>query len=283
MPDDLLERMTKALARAPGVAALALGGSRARGTAAPSSDFDIGLYYRRGAEPEASRLREILAPLVDEPAAATVTEIGEWGPWIVGGAWLSVGGRKVDILYRCVESVEEVIRSCARGQVTMNYQPGHPHGFSSAIWMGEAAVGRPLHDPDGALAALKAMALPYPEKLGRTLVDRFFWEVAFSIENGALALARGDVTHIAGCAYRALACAAQVLFALNRRFLINEKGALEEAARFPVTIPNLEERVASVWRDVGSGALQESLHALRALDRDLKAMTMGRGFVARDS
>ena len=47
MSDDLLERMTKALARAPGVAALALGGSRARGTEAPSSDYDIGLYYRR--------------------------------------------------------------------------------------------------------------------------------------------------------------------------------------------------------------------------------------------
>ena len=83
--------------------------------------------------------------------------------------------------------------------------------------MGEAALCRPLHDPNGALAALKAMALPYPEKLGRALVDRFLWEVGFSLENGDLAVVRGDVTHVAGCAYRALACAAQVLFALNRR------------------------------------------------------------------
>ena len=278
MADDLLERLAKALARAPGVAALALGGSRARGPAAPSSDFDIGLYYRKGAEPEASRLREILAPLVDEPAV--VTEVGEWGPWIVGGAWLSIGGRKVDILYRCVESVEEVIRACARGQVTMHYQPGHPHGFSSAIWMGEAALGKPLHDPDGALAALKAMTIPYPEKLGRALMDRFLWEVAFNIENGVLAVARGDVTHVAGCAYRALACAAQVLFALNRRYLINEKGALEEAARFPLTIPNLEERAAAVWREIGRGAVQNSLDALRSLDHDLNALAAPKGFFA---
>jgi Domain of unknown function (DUF4037) len=159
----------------------------------------------------------------------------------------------------------------------MHYQPGHPHGFSSAIWMAETALGKPLHDPDGALAALKATALPYPEKLGRALVDRFLWEVAFSIENGELAVARGDATHVAGCAYRALACAAQVLFALNRRYLISEKGALAEAARFPVTIPNIEERVASVWRDVGRGALQESLHALRTLDHDLKALAASKG------
>ena len=37
-------------------------------------------------------------------------------------------------------------------------------------------------------------------------------------------------THIVGCAYRALCCMGQVLFALNRRYLINEKGALAEAA-----------------------------------------------------
>lgn len=189
------------MARAPGAAALALGGSRARGTAAPSSDFDIGLYYRRGAEPDVGRLRKILTPLVDEPAAAIVTRVGEWGPWIVGGAWLKVGGQKVDILYRCVESVEEVIRACLAGQVTVHYQPGHPHGFSSAIWMGEAALCKPLHDPDGVLVALKAMTEPYPERLGRALVDRFLWEVGFSIENAALAVARGDVTHVAGCAY----------------------------------------------------------------------------------
>ena len=280
MPDDLLERLTQALAHAPGVAALALGGSRARGTAAPSSDFDIGLYYRRGAEPDASRLRDVLAPLVDDPAAAIVTEIGKWGPWIVGGAWLSVGGRKVDILYRCVESVEEVIRACSVGEVTIHYQPGHPHGFSSAIWMGEAALCKPLHDPDGALAALKAMALPYPDKLGRALVDRFLWEVGFSIENGELGVARGDVTHVAGCAYRALACVAQVLFAINRRYLINEKGALAEAARFPLTIANLEECAASVWRDLGRGALQDSLRVLRTLDYDLTALAASKGFSA---
>ena len=33
------------LADVPGVAGLALGGSRARGNASPDSDWDIGLYY----------------------------------------------------------------------------------------------------------------------------------------------------------------------------------------------------------------------------------------------
>ena len=43
--DPLLQRIVPALADVPGVAAIALGGSRARGTATETSDYDIGLYY----------------------------------------------------------------------------------------------------------------------------------------------------------------------------------------------------------------------------------------------
>jgi predicted nucleotidyltransferase len=272
MTNPILERLTPALAAVPGVAAIVLGGSRARGTARPHSDTDIGLYYRRGEEPAAARLREALRSLVDDPVAAVVTEVGEWGPWIVGGAWLSIGGKKVDLLYRCVEAVEEVVRACRGGDVRMDYQPGHPHGFCSAIWMGEVALCRPLHDLDGALAVLKAMTEPYPELLRQALIRRFVWEVLFGIENGEIAVARGDQTHVAGCAYRALCCVGQVLFALNRRYLINEKGALDEAADFPTAVPRLAERVSNVWRAIGRRDFRHAFHELRSIERELKAL-----------
>ena len=41
----LLARLVAALAPVSGVRAIALGGSRARGTAVAGSDYDIGLYY----------------------------------------------------------------------------------------------------------------------------------------------------------------------------------------------------------------------------------------------
>jgi hypothetical protein len=270
MSDPTLERITPILASVPGIAAVALGGSRARGTATHASDTDIGLYYRRGREPTAKALREALGGLIDNPDAAVVTEVGEWGPWIVGGAWLSIDGRKVDLLYRCVESVEFVIRACRGGEVTMGYQPGHPHGFCSAIWAGEVALCRPLHDPEMELASLKTITQPYPHALGEALIRRFQWEVLFSIENGRLAISHGDRTHLAGCAYRALACVGQVLFALNRRYLINEKGALEEAAGFQITLPRLTDRVSKVWQAIGNGAFGESLDELASIDRELK-------------
>jgi predicted nucleotidyltransferase len=270
MPNSPLTILLPALQSTNGIAAVVLGGSRARGTATEASDYDVGLYFHREQPLDVDGLRRALEPLVD--AAPTITKVGEWGPWIVGGGWLRVSGQKVDLLYRPFEDVAEVIEACRAGEIQMEYQPGHPHGFCSAIWAGEVALCKPLHDPDGALAALKTKANPYPEPLRAALTRRFFWEVQFSIENAELGAARQDQTHVYGCAYRALACTAQTLFALNRRYLINEKGALDEAASFPDTVERLSDRVTDVWRALADGGHAAGLHELRSIELDLRAL-----------
>ena len=65
---------------------------------------------------------------------------------------------------------------------------------------------------------------------------------------------------------------AQVLFAVNRRYLINEKGALDEAATFPITVAGKKERVASVWEAIGRRAYADAFWHLRVFERDLKAL-----------
>ena len=63
-----------------------------------------------------------------------------------------------------------------------------------------------------------------------------------------------------------------MLFALNERYLINEKGALREAARFPLTIAKLTGRADDVWRHIGNGEFTPALSLLRTLDKDLQAI-----------
>jgi predicted nucleotidyltransferase len=272
-PDPFLERISATLAAVPGVVAVTLGGSRATGAEHPASDYDVGLYFSERAGLDVQRLVEVVKSLVDDSAAAKVTEVGGWGPWIVGGGWLTIAGKKVDLLYRPIESVEKVIRDCRDGRVSMDYQPGHPHGFCSAIWMGEVALCRPLSDTEGALARLKAMTAPYPDKLRDALIRRFQWEVLFSIENAQTAIPRGDPSYIAGCAFRALACAAQVLFAVNGRYLINEKGAVAAAARLPLTVGDLAERARGVWQAIGLAAFDAALGELMSIERELPGLT----------
>lgn len=271
--DTLLTRLTSAFAEVPGIAAIVLGGSRAPGSAHPASDYDIGLYFTAAAPLDTERLLAAAKAVADNPASTAVTSIGEWGPWIGGGAWLSVERHKVDLLYRNTDAVEAVMESCRAGQVTMDYQPGHPHGFCSAIWVGEIAYCQPLHDPQALITRLKSIALPYPQALRDALIQRFQWEVPFGIENAELAISRDERTHVAGCLYRSLSCVAQVLFALNERYLINEKGALLEAAYLPLSIPHLTEQAKEVWRLIGDGALAPACDVVREIDRQLQALT----------
>jgi hypothetical protein len=132
----------------------------------------------------------------------------------------------------------------------MDYQPGHPHGFCSAIWIGEVALCRPLRDPEGAIARLKAMTTPYPEQLREALIRRFQWEILFSIENAQTAVPRGDETYIAGCAFRALA----------------------GAAKLPLTVANLTERVKSVWQAIGLCAFDVALTELGSIEHELAGL-----------
>jgi hypothetical protein len=108
------------------VVAVVLGGSRATGAAHAASDTDIGLYFSKRPGLDVARLLEAVKGLVDDPAAAELTEAGGWGPWIVGGGWLAISAPKVGLLYRPIESVERVIRDCREGRVSMDCQPGHP-------------------------------------------------------------------------------------------------------------------------------------------------------------
>lgn len=115
--DRLLADLTQVLSVVPGVRAIALGGSRARGTATPHSDYDIGLYYDGASPLDVDALGRIAAEIDDRGAEATVTPVGGWGPWIDGGGWLVIEEMRVDLLYRNLATVARVIDDCHAGRV----------------------------------------------------------------------------------------------------------------------------------------------------------------------
>jgi hypothetical protein len=266
-----LAKVAAALAAVPGVTAVALGGSRATGTADAWSDYDIGLYF--GPEPiDIAALRPAVVALEGKRRADAVTEIGGWGPWINGGGWLTIDGRRVDLLYRDLSKVRGIIEDCARGIVTRDYQPGHPHAFVSAIYCGEVAECRPLIDSVGALAELKRRALPYPRELGAALIRTFRWEIDFAIANADKSGERGDMAYVLGCAFRAVACLCQVLFAVNQRYLLNEKGAvgrIESLTRRPA---DCRQRIETALAAISTGAMAIGLAELRQLATEVAAL-----------
>ncbi|HXJ33618.1 MAG TPA: nucleotidyltransferase domain-containing protein [Candidatus Eisenbacteria bacterium] len=220
------------LAAVDGVVAVALGGSRARGAAGPESDHDLGLYYDPARPPSRDALNALARELDDRHPTDAVTRFGEWGPWINGGAWLTIGGARVDWLFKDLARIGRVVAECRAGRPEIAYQLGHPHAFVSAIYLAEIDCCVALEDPSGVLGELKRLVRPYPRLLKEALVQKFLFEADFSLRGAEKAAGRGDVVYVAGCLYRAVACLVQVLFAVNERYCTNEKGALRDVEAF---------------------------------------------------
>lgn len=270
MPDDpfvdgMLHMIVERLQTVAGIEAVVLGGSRGLGAHSSTSDVDLGLYYRADASPDLIALRRVAAEIDDEHRSDVITPLHEWGPWINGGGWLKVQGMAVDFLYRDLAQVAQVIDDCRAGVVQIFYQVGHPHGFITSIYMGEVATCRPLWDPHGTLHQLKAQTDPYPPALQRTVMERFIWEARFSLDTARKSADRGDAEYVAGCCFRTAACLMQTLFAINRRYLLNEKGAVARAATLPLCPPRLEERVQGAFHRL-HGATQALIAALDDLE-----------------
>lgn len=252
--DNILTLLLDELRDMPGLVGIVLGGSRARGTATPTSDIDLGLYYDPQRPIDLKRLREVAARVDDEHRLDVLTDFGGWGPRINGGGWLVVQGMHVDFLYRDLRAVEHSITESRAGRVDIAYQPGHPHGFSTAMYMAEIALCRVLHDPSGTVQRLKALTTPYPRSLQEGVVQRFFWEVDFALQIAFKPANRVDVAYVAGCSFRAVACLLQVLFALNKVYWLNEKGAVALANTFPLIPIRLSERIGSLFAHLSPDA-----------------------------
>jgi predicted nucleotidyltransferase len=272
--DDVVQRVAARLREVPGVAGVVLGGSRALGSTSPEADIDIGVYYRRAGPPATDELRRAATELDDRGEPGGFAGYGEWGPWINGGAWLVVGGQKTDLLWREIELFEQVRDECMRGVVRTAYQPGHPHCFPSAIYLGELHHAVVLADTDGTVECLKAGTNPYPEPLAAELTTRFGWEADFSLTIAGSAAARGDAAYVTGCLYRSLASMVQALFAANRTYLVNEKGAPARAETLPECPPDFRARAEGALSAIGRepADLDRALAAMRELEREVQAL-----------
>jgi predicted nucleotidyltransferase len=272
---ELAASVAARLAAIDGVVAVGLGGSWARGDADVESDVDLGVYYRAARRPRLAALRR-LAEELDVSRPLTVTDFGEWGPWIDGGAWLRIGGRRVDWLYRDVGRVAAAIEESRTGRSRCHYQVGHPHGFHTHYYLAETFFCRPLEDPEGALSALKVAAVPYPPRLRRQLVDDFLFEAGFALDTSRKSAARGDVLHVAGNLFRAAAALVQVLCAVNERYLMNEKAALRTVDSLPRRPPGFSPTIGAVLGRPGESPAEllasiERLAAVVAEVRELSA------------
>ena len=274
---ELVTSLSKRLGEIRGVKAVVLGGSHARGRAEPGSDIDLGLFYSE-VDPFAVQAVRELAEEVNDTDGTVVTDFYGWGPWINGGAWLTIGGQRVDFLYRNLEHLERVITDAEAGRYELDYSQQPPFGFFSATYLGDVAVCVPLVDPEARLDQLKSRVANYPEALRQAVVRDYLWAAEFGLAAFARKFAtRSNVYGTAACLTRAVNELVLVLFALNRKYLINDKTALAEIAEFELAPQEFGPRVQQTLAHPGASPeeLSASIDSIAQLVQETIQLTNG--------
>jgi predicted nucleotidyltransferase len=209
---ELVEELAGRLFELPGAVAVVLGGSRATGTERPDSDWDLGLYYRGRFDP--GGVRRLGHP-------GYVSELSEWGPIMNGGAWLTIDGIAVDVLFRDLDQVERWLEDARAGRFEILAQNGYLVGAPTYLPAGELAISKPLVGevprPD------------FPDALAESAPRRWEGQASVALMFASINARLGDTIGCAGMLSSAVLCAAHARLAARRKWVLNEKGLVERA------------------------------------------------------
>jgi predicted nucleotidyltransferase len=200
------------LADVPGTVAVVLGGSRATATHRPDSDWDLGVYYRGSLDP--ADIRRLGRP-------GYVSRLGEWGPIVNGGAWLTVDGLAVDVLFRDLDAVEGWLGEAQQGRFEVLSQNGYIVGAPTYLPVGELAICRPLTGE-----------LPrpgFPEPLAVNAGGRWLGRAQVALMFARSHADAGDAVCCTGMLAQAVLCTAHARLAERREWVLNEKRLVHRA------------------------------------------------------
>jgi hypothetical protein len=128
----------------------------------------------------------------------------------------------------------------------------------------------PLHDPAALLGPLEQRIAVYPERLRVRLVQDSLGSASFDLYAAAKSAEACEPYLTSACLTRALNRLVHALFALNRRYRVNDKTALVELAGAALVPRDFAARVQAIVTLLGSErkSLLDSVQRARELLRE---------------
>jgi hypothetical protein len=249
-----IQDLIEGLAAVAGVEAIAVGGSRAHGDARPDSDWDLGVYYRGDFDPEDVRALGYVG---------TVVDVGAWGGGVFnGGAWLSVDGTRVDLLWRDLDVVEHEIAEAEAGRWRTEPLMFHVAGIPTYLLVAELALNHTV---------VGRMPVPsYPDALRARAAEGWAQRAELTLGHAEDAHARqGRVTQCLGLLVVGAAEYAHAIAAARGVWVTNDKTLFTRGGMAGVdaviatldTTPAGLARAVDTVRNTGRSTLESSVRA----------------------
>jgi hypothetical protein len=246
--DGVVELLIPRMWEVGGAKAVSVLGGGTNGIARGDADLEVLCLYRDAQPLDTDALRVALDS-VNDTVGPVVTDLGGWGPWMNGGAQLTVGSYRIDLLYRSIDRYETTIAQAREGHAEHDWLQLPPYGFPSVSYLGEIDLSLAVLDPRDVFHDLKEQVRPYPLALKRNLINGFLWGAQHTLDTIRLSAARNDVFAAMGGLTRAAAMLSFALYAMNERYYIADKGALDVMASFAIVPPQCHARIHDALRE----------------------------------
>jgi hypothetical protein len=165
--------------------------------------------------------------------------------------------------------------AASAGHYEHDYGQQPPFGFFSETYLGDIQTCVPLFDPEQLLVRLKRDVSEYPPALRLKLAHHGLNSARFALYMARNSAAAGDAFLTAACATRAVNYLVQALFAINRRYRVNDKTALGELAEAEHVPDELAARTEGVFAELGGtpDALRASVATLTQLAGEVVSLS----------
>lgn len=261
--DPVIKRVVAEMKVLPGVVAIGLGGSRSIGTATAHSDYDIILFSEKPDGIDADAIQAVLERF------GGGWQGGEAKPF----AEMTVEGKKVEVLFRSFQRIESEIAMAKKGEFRRVLNPLHVIGFLSTIVVSYATYIRPLWDPEGRLREVVKSAFPYPEALREKMIQTFRTEAKVALIHAGKTRSVHDIAHLMGLYSRAHVAWVILLFAINRRYPIIDKGGRQLVPKMPASPANFDFRTKAIFRAAAAGDLKGALSEANRLHNEIARLS----------
>lgn len=258
-----------------GRVSIAIGGSRAKGSADQWADLDIYLFSTTvRTRPDREALVSALLP-----NARNVTTWGCDDPFVEGGTDFLLDGIRVECWHRNEASVEAKLCAALNGEITRQYSAWAVMGFFDHTVLADIRTMHIVADAHETINRWKQAVRVYPEALRRSLLQRFMREAAFWPNNPHYlsAIERVDLIYTSAIVQHTLQALIQVLFALNREYFPGEKqlaNTMDRLALRPHTLAEQVRRILAPGTVVGRDELLAQARALGELVTETKALVL---------
>lgn len=269
---DILGRVKEALSEVSGVEAIVLGGSRITGTEGPQSDIDVGIYYNASIL-DFEALNAAASRLDDSHRKGLIGKEGDWGPWVNFGAWLQINDIAVDLIFRDIARVKQVIQDTNQGTFQANYQPGHPHAYMNYMYRGKLAFNEIIFAREASFSDLKILAQQYPSSLQHNLLQFFGFEAEFYLMLAKKNLNNKDPYYFHGLLFKMVSAFNQVIFAKNKIYMLNEKKAVHRIMSFQFAPINYSSRIEDLFYNSSENP-QDSLNIAKLLLIEIESLVV---------